>query len=382
MKLVLAFDSFKGCLSSSKIIDIATHAIKNIIPQARICGFIIADGGEGTIDALVSGLNGSVIGSQFSNLEGIVQSANIGIINNQCILECAQTVGLVQSDRMQVELKTTHGLGEQIKFALDLGYRQFVVGLGGSGTNDAGIGMLEELGYSFLDSNGNLIDGLLKNISQIMTIDASNVDSRLVESSFTVLSDVNNPLYGSNGASYIYGPQKGIMPEQLADFDYGIMQFSQVAASHFGFDKSCLSGSGAAGGLGYAFLQFLNARLVSGVEHILSALNVAEEIADADLVLTGEGRSDAQTAQGKVAIGVAKIAKQSSTPVLLISGALSAEAYQLHQFGIDFMSSIQDYPAEIEYVMQPEIAEKLLLQRVEEIMRLLLIGQKLSLLTS
>lgn len=378
MKLVLAFDSFKGCLSSAKIIDIVTRAIKKIIPQAAICGIIIADGGEGTIDALVTGLNGKVIIAPFTNLEGNLQAANIGVSQDLCILECAQTLGLAHSNLLQVELKTSRGLGEQIKFALDLGYRKFAIGLGGSGTNDVGLGMLEELGYSFLDIDGKVVDGVLKNISQISQIDASQLDSRLAESSFTILSDVTNLLSGTNGASYVYGPQKGVRVEQLAEFDSGIIQFSQVAADYFGFDMSIHAGAGAAGGLGYAFLQFLSGKLVSGVEYILSELNVGEAIANADIVLTGEGRSDVQTAQGKVALGVARLAKQSHTPVLLISGALTTEAYQLHDLGIDFMSSIQDYPASIEHVLQPEIAEKLLAQRIEEILRLLLIGRNLS----
>lgn len=378
MKLVLAFDSFKGCLSSAKIIDIATCAIKKIIPEAPICGFIIADGGEGTIDALVDGLNGEIISASFTNLEGNVQVANIGVSQDLCILECAQTVGLAQSNQLQVEFKTSRGLGEQIKFALDLGYRTFVVGLGGSGTNDVGLGMLEELGYSFLDGFGNPVVGVLKNIAQIAQIDASQLDSRLADSNFTILSDVTNPLCGVNGASYIYGPQKGVRDEQIAEVDNGIVHFSQVASRFFGSDMADMAGAGAAGGLGYAFLQFLSGKLVSGVEYILSKLNVGEAIANADIVLTGEGRSDAQTAQGKVALGVAKLAKQSNIPVLLISGALTAEAYQLHDFGINFMSSIQDYPASIEHIMQPEVAEQLLKQRIEEIMRLLLIGRNLS----
>ena len=378
MKIVLAFDSFKGCLSSREIIQIASTAIKKIIPQATICGFIIADGGEGTIEALIAAWQGKIICEAFHNLEGLSQPARLGFSSELCILECAQTLGLAQSTREQVELKTSRGLAEQIKFALDLGYRKFLIGLGGSGTNDAGLGMLEELGYCFRDLVGKPVAGLLKNIAQIVQIDARKVDPRLSETQFTILSDVTNPLCGINGASSVYGPQKGVRHEQVAEFDRGLLNFSQVSADFVGFNAANLAGAGAAGGLGYAFLQFLNTQLVSGVEYLLNALQIDSVIQAADLVLTGEGQSDGQTAQGKVALGVAIRAKLYNKPVLLISGALRPEAYQLHQHGIDFITSIQDYPAQLEQVMQAEVAAKLLGQRIEESLRLLLIGRSLS----
>jgi glycerate kinase len=189
---------------------------------------------------------------------------------------------------------------------------------------------------------------------------------------------VTNPLCGINGASSVYGPQKGVRHEQVAEFDRGLLNFSQVSADFVGFNAANLAGAGAAGGLGYAFLQFLNTKLVSGVEYLLNALQIDSVIQAADLVFTGEGQSDAQTAQGKVALGVAIRAKLYNKPVLLISGALRPEAYQLHQHGIDFITSIQDYPAQLEQVMQAEVAAKLLGQRIEESLRLLLIGRSLS----
>lgn len=378
MKIVLAFDSFKGCLSSEEIIKVSTKSIQKIIPDAEIRGFIIADGGEGTLNSLVDGINGRIITKNFTNLEGMALGSDIGVINDTCFIECAQTVGIPQSTRRNVELKTSKGMGEQIKFALDSGYRKFVIGLGGSGTNDVGLGAIAELGYQFIDSSGNKVEPQLKNIFEIAKIDDSNLDKRIYESEFTILSDVKNPLCGKSGATYTYGPQKGVTDEQLEAFDKGILRFSEIASKHFGFDKSFEKGAGAAGGLGYAFLQFFRGKAVSGVDYILEALKVGEVIKNSDVVFTGEGRTDIQTANGKVAIGVSNLAKLYDKPVLLISGALSEDAYMLHDFGIDYLSSIQDYPAKLEDVMNPAIASKLLAHKLEETVRLLLIGKKLS----
>jgi len=377
MKIVLAFDSYKGCLSSKEIIDVSTQAILKVSSDSEIKSFIVADGGEGTLDALVYGSNGRIVTGEFTNLEGVKITSGAGFINDICVIECAQTVGLPQSDRKNVELKTTKGMGEQIRFALDKGYKKFAIGLGGSGTNDAGLGVIEELGYRFLDSENRRVEGLLKNIHTFARIDAGNVDKRIYESEFTILSDVKNPLFGKNGATYIYGPQKGVASEQLEIFDNGIAKFAKLAAKHFGFDKSNEKGAGAAGGLGYAFLQFFRGKAVSGVDYILKALEAEKAMKNADLVFTGEGRSDIQTANGKVAIGVAKLAKQFRKPVILISGALSEDAYGLHEYGIDYLSSIQDYPAKLEEVLDPKTASRLLSHRVEETVRLLQLGVKL-----
>ncbi len=378
MKIVLAFDSFKGCLSSEDIIKTSTEAIRRIIPTAEIKGFIIADGGEGTLNALVYGINGKIIKKDFTNLEGKIIGSGIGAVNDICIIECAQTVGIPQSTRKNVEFKTSKGMGEQIKFALDSGFRKFVIGLGGSGTNDVGLGVIGELGYQFIDDRGNKVEPLLNNIHEISKIDESNVDKRIYDSEFTILSDVKNPLCGKSGATYVYGPQKGVREDQLEYFDKGIFKFSEIASRHFGFDKSFEKGAGAAGGLGYAFLQFFNGKTVSGIDYILEALNIREAIKNSDVVFTGEGKTDIQTANGKVAIGVAELAKQFGKPVILISGALSEDAYGLHEYGIDYLSSIQDYPARLEDVIEPLAASRLLAHRVEETVRLLLVGRKLT----
>lgn len=378
MKIILAFDSYKGCLSSREIIEIATAAIIRVIPDVQIKAFQLADGGEGTLAALCTGNNGKLITEIFTDLENNQTLSQIGIINDDtCIIECAQTVGLPLSNQKAVEYKTTRGIGEQIKFGLTLGIRKFTVGLGGSGTNDAGIGMLAELGYRFLDKDGNEVPPLLINLANISRINESMADQRLKDCVFTILSDVNNPLCGTNGATHIYGPQKGIPASQLTKFDAIIAHFSKVSARHYGFDKSGLNTAGAAGGLGYAFLQFLNATSVSGCDYILKQLDAAKEFRAADIIFTGEGRSDSQTINGKVAASVAKLAKEYNKPVLLISGALSEDAYQLHDSGIDYLSSIQDYPDNLVNVIRPQIARKLLAHKIEETMRLIVIAKNL-----
>lgn len=376
MKIILAFDSFKGCLTAEEVITTASTAIIKITPTAQITTFKLADGGEGTLAALIDGCNGKSIIANFTNLENRAQPSQIGIINNDtAIIECAQTVGLPLSNLQQVELKTSYGMGEQIKHALDLGIRQFVIGLGGSGTNDAGCGMLAALGYRFLDQHANPLMPLLANLLDVCQIDSNNVDPRLAECQFTVLSDVKNPLYGQDGATYVYGSQKGIIPTQLAEFDTAINHFSSIAAKHYGYDHAKSNGAGAAGGLGYALSQFLNAKIVSGIDYVLQQLDAAHEFAQADIIFTGEGRSDEQTANGKVATGVAKLAKQYAKPVLLISGSLTESAYKLHDYGIDYLSSIQESPDTLANVIEPARAKTLLSRKIEETMRLLILAK-------
>jgi glycerate kinase len=371
MKIVIAFDSFKGCLSSQEIVDICEIAIAEIDSSIQISSFIIADGGEGTIEAVVKGTCGRTITDEFTNLENIKCKSIIGVVNDICILESAQTVGLTYSTKTNVSLKTSRGLGEQIKFGISRGFRKFAVGLGGSGTNDCGIGMLMELGFRFFDKDNHELPMDVKAFVKLAKIDDSNVDEKIKLCEFTILSDVSSPLFGKNGATYVYGSQKGATVDELPVLDAAIQQISSVAVTHYDKDCSSLAGSGAAGGLGYAFLQFLNARAVPGIEYILEMIKAEDSIQSCDYVFTGEGKSDAQTACGKVAAGVAKIAGKYNKPVLLISGALDDDAYSLHEHGIDYMTSIQDYPSSLEYVMHKDVAAKLLSNRVKEIVRLI-----------
>ena len=371
MRIVLAFDSFKGCLSSQEIVDVCEAAIAEVDSSIQTSSLIIADGGEGTIEAVVQGIDGRTIADEFTNLEGIKCSSCIGIVDDLCVLESAQTVGLAYSNKKNVSLKISMGLGEQIKFGISRGFRKFAVGLGGSGTNDCGIGMLMELGFRFFDKDNHELPMDVKEFVKLARIDDSNVDEKIKLCEFTILSDVSSPLFGEKGATYVYGSQKGATIDELPALDGAIQQISSVASKHYGKDCSSSPGAGAAGGLGYAFLQFLDAEAVPGIKYILDIIHAEDEIENCDFVFTGEGKSDAQTACGKVPAGIAAIAKKHNKPVLLISGALDDDAYTLHEHGIDFMTSIQDYPAPLENVMNKDVASKLLSNRVEEIIRLI-----------
>ncbi|MDA3798238.1 MAG: glycerate kinase [Kiritimatiellae bacterium] len=371
MRIVTAFDSFKGCLSSQEIIAICKSAITEIDSSIQVRSLLIADGGEGTLHAVIQGASGDVISDSFTNLEGAIQTSSVGFVDDLCVLESAQIVSLSYSDRQNLSLKTSRGIGEQIKFGLDRGYRKFAIGLGGSGTNDCGIGMLRELGFKFLDKKGDELPMDVKAFINLASIDDVSVDLRLRDCEFAILSDVASPLCGEHGATYVYGPQKGAKPYELPELDVAITQIADASKKHFGIDCSCNKGAGAAGGLGYAFLQFLGEKAVPGIEYVLKIINAEKIISECDFVFTGEGKSDAQTACGKVAVGVAALAKKHNKPVLLISGALSRDAYLLHDHGIDFITSIQDYPATLENVLQKDVASKLLSNRIKEIVRLI-----------
>lgn len=371
MKIVLAFDSYKGCLSSYEIINLCETAIAEIDSSIEVCSLLIADGGEGTIDAVVKGSNGHTVQDCVTNLEGVRCESLIGVVNDLYILESAQTVGLSYSNKTDVAMKTSRGIGEQIKLGISRGFCKFAIGLGGSGTNDCGIGMLRELGFRFLDADGIELPMDVKAFVNLASIDDRNVVVGLKECEFTILSDVANPLCGERGATYVYGSQKGITASELPRIDAAIKRISEVAENHYCKDCSDTKGAGAAGGLGYALLQFLNANAVSGIEYILNIIKAEDIISQCDFVFTGEGKSDAQTASGKVAVGVAAFAKKHDKPVLLISGSLDDDAYQLHEHGIDFVTSIQDYPSNLENVQQKDVASKLLSNRIKEIVRLI-----------
>jgi glycerate kinase len=371
MNFVLAFDSYKGSLSSKEINEIVSRSIKNIFPDAGIDAFLMADGGEGTLEALIEGMDGKIVTEKFTNLEFKQVDASLGFVKENCIIEAAQTVGITFSNRKNVGEKSTIGMGEQILYGLELGYKKFAICLGGSGTNDLSIGLLGKLGFKFYDKNGDEVEPLLKNLHLIKKIDDSKLDSRVRSAEFTILSDVGNPLFGESGATYIYGPQKGVTKDELPIFDEDVKKFASVAKEFFSFDRSKEKGAGAAGGLGYGLLQFLDAKAESGVEYVLDILNAKDRIKKADVVLTGEGKSDAQTANGKVPFGVAKLAKEYDKPVLLFSGAIDESAYELHDIGIDYITSIQSYPAALEDVIKKETAAKLLNKKVEESLRLL-----------
>ena len=361
MKVVIAIDSLKGSLSSIEAAEVIKAGILTVNQEATVEISPLADGGEGTTEALVMGLNGemktvSVTGPLFETRE-----AQIGLLPNQtAVIEMAQAAGLpfVPTDKRNPLHTTTYGVGEMIKQSIDLGYRKFVIGIGGSATTDAGIGMLAALGYQFFDAKGEAVELTGEGLGNIERIDTTNVLKELADCEFNIACDVNNPLYGLNGAAHIYGPQKGATPEIVEQLDNGLIHFSKVVAQLTGTDYATSEGAGAAGGLGFAFVAFLNGKLQSGIDIVLNETRLEEKVKTADIVITGEGRLDHQTAMGKGPIGVAKLAKKYNALVIGLAGATTEDAVACNQEGMDAYFSIVNGAMSLEDAMNKEIAAK------------------------
>lgn len=360
MKIVISIDSLKGSLTSIEAGNAIKKGILNVDNNADITIMPLADGGEGTVEALVEGMNGE---EQTITVRGPINekvNAKYGILKdtNTAIIEMAQASGLtLVPTQLRNPLNTnTYGVGEIIKEAIQKGCRNFIVGIGGSATNDGGVGMLQALGYEFYDENNNLVGLGGKVLNQIRSIKIDNRLKELDECSFKIACDVNNPLYGKNGAAYIYGPQKGASKEIVKELDRGLINFSEVVKKELNKDIAHIEGVGAAGGLGFAFLGFLNSKLESGIKIILDEINLEEIIKDADFVITGEGRLDNQTAMGKAPIGVAKLAKKYKAKVIAIAGCTTDDAVKCNEEGIDAYFSIINSAMTIDEAMNKENA--------------------------
>lgn len=381
MKVVVAIDSFKGCLSSIEAGNTIKEGILKSCSNAEVIVKPIADGGEGTIDALVEGMNGIKYQIEVQGPLNKKVTASYGIIEQDekiAIIEMAQAAGITlisKQDRNPL-YTTTYGVGEIIKDAIKKGCRNFIVGIGGSATNDAGVGMLQALGWKFYDIDGNLLGLGGKVLDKIAQIDDSNIIKELKECKFKVACDVNNPLYGENGATYIYGPQKGATDEIIKILDNGFINFSKIVEKTYNKFTSQASGTGAAGGLGYAFVTFLDAKLESGINIILNEINLEEDIKNCDIVITGEGKLDSQTIQGKAPIGVAKLYKKYSKPVIAFGGSISNDAYEFNKHGIDAVFSIVNEPMTLEKAMEVNVAKFNLKMTVMQIFNLYKTRQK------
>lgn len=374
MNILIAIDSFKGSLSTTQLADTIEKGIKDVSPDYFIKKIPIADGGEGTYETLVQGLGGTKVKVQvkdplFNNIY-----AEYGILNDKtAIIEMAQSSGLTL---VPVNLRnplntTTYGVGQMIKDAILKGSRNFIIGIGGSATNDAGIGMLSALGYVFKDESGNELIPKGSSLSKIKSIDSTNVLKELSDCEFLVACDVDNPLYGERGAAYVYGTQKGANLEDIKELDYGLQNFSSVIKDTTGKNISQISGSGAAGGLGGGFISLLNSKLSPGINIIFEKLNIIEDIKWADMIITGEGRLDFQTVMGKAPIGVAKIAKQYKIPVIALAGSITEDAKAGHEYGITSMFSIMDSPMSLEEAMNEENSKRLVYNQTNELFRLI-----------
>ena len=361
-KIVIACDSFKGCLGSGEVASAVADGIRKVMPDAEVARMEVADGGEGTGHILTYILGGEIITTEVSDPLGRKITAEYGIIphTGTAIIEMAQASGLtLLKEKERNPLQTsTYGTGEMILDASNKGCRNFIVGIGGSATNDGGTGMLEALGFRFLDVEGNEIKGCCgNNLAEISGIDSSAVSDDILSSEFIIACDVNTPFCGENGASRIFAAQKGADDKMIEILEAGMNSLNEVILRSCGTDLKNISGSGAAGGLGGAFKALLGAELESGIDIILDASGFDKIIEGASLVITGEGHIDSQSSKGKVIDGILKRCKEKSVPVLAIGGIVDEHDNTC------FIRTIQIGPtpqneSDLEYAMRPEVARK------------------------
>lgn len=375
MKVVIAIDSFKGSLSSLEAGNAIKEGILRVDREANVIVCPLADGGEGTVEALALGMDGRlekalVKGPLSTDIEatyGIIDSSKTAIIE----MASASGITLVPNDKRNPLETTTYGVGQLIKDAISKGCRNFIVGIGGSATNDGGVGMLQALGFEFLDANGNQISIGAKGLKDIKQICNNNSLKELNECSFRVACDVTNPLCGSQGCSAVFGPQKGATPEMIAQMDKWLSSYAFLTKEIYPTSDMSYPGSGAAGGLGFAFHSYLNASLESGVKIVLDETKLENTIKDADIIITGEGCLDEQTIYGKAPIGVAKLAKKYDKPVIAFSGATKPDATLCNEHGIDAFFPILRETVSLEEAMNPEKAYKNMILTTEQVFRLI-----------
>lgn len=355
MKVVIAPDSFKGSMSSVEVASAIEVGVKKTFPDACIVKIPVADGGEGTVEALVSSVGGTLRQVEVTAPMGNRISAVYGILDNGiAVIEAAAASGLplVKEDEKNPMYATSYGTGELIKAALDEGCRKIVLGIGGTATNDGGIGAAQALGVSFKDKDGKELGFGGGELDKLEYIDTSRIDSRLANTEITIASDVTNTLCGEKGASAVFGPQKGATPEMVKVLDANLAHYASVILRQFGKNVLEIPGTGAAGGLGIPFLLFSNATFKSGIEIVLDIADFDRIIEDADLVITGEGRIDFQSVFGKVPTGVAKYAFRHKVPVLAIVGSIGDGASEVYLHGIDSIMSNVSSPMSLEEAME------------------------------
>ncbi len=344
MKFVLAPDSFKESMTSMEACLAMEKGIKKVFNDAECIKVPMADGGEGTVDALVNATEGKVAWVEVTNPLGKKIKANYGILGDgkTAVIEMAKASGIELIDRAERNpyVTTTYGTGEIIKDAVNKGIKHILIGIGGSATNDAGTGMLQALGVKLLDANKQEIAFGGAELEKIEYIDKGNLDEFLKDVTIEVACDVTNPLVGENGASYIFGPQKGATPEMVKVLDNNLRHFALKVKESFGIDIAEVPGSGAAGGLGGALLGFLNAELRSGIDLVIKYTNLEEKIKACDYIFTGEGSIDGQTILGKTPVGVSKLGKKYNIPVIAFAGKVEPKSSNLYSEGIKSICSI------------------------------------------
>ncbi len=375
MKVVIASDSLKGSLSSLQAGEAIRTGILRVFPGAEVVVRPLADGGEGTVEALTLGMGGALQTVRVTGPLGEKLDAPYGILadGTTAILEMSAAAGLtLVPEALRNPLHTTtFGVGEMICDAIRKGCRRFIVGIGGSATNDGGLGMLQALGYGMLDASGRQVAFGAQGLSGLTRICADKLPPELKDCRFRVACDVNNPLCGENGASAVYGPQKGATPAMVRQMDKWLMHYAALARDFNPRADREMPGTGAAGGLGFAFLSFTDAVLEPGVRIVLEETGLEEQIRDADLVVTGEGRLDGQTVMGKAPIGVAEIAGRHGKPVIAFAGCVTPEAAVCNEHGIDAFFPILREIVSLQEAMEPARARKNLADAAEQAFRLL-----------
>ena len=413
MKVIVAVDSFKGSLSSLEAGEAIKRGIWKAVPEAEVLVLPVADGGEGTVEALTLGMGGKLetvnvigpLGEKVDCVYGIIESeAQQDIQNNielnskkelkkidvenevsrkdlsrkkTAIIEMAKAAGITlvpEADRNPLNT-TTYGVGEVIKDAIFKGCRHFIVGIGGSATNDGGIGMLQALGYGILDRDSNQVPFGAKGLKEMVRITDDQVIPELKECTFRVACDVTNPLCGELGCSAVFGPQKGADPTMIIQMDKWLGNYAKLTSEKYEKADAKYPGTGAAGGLGFAFLSYTNAVLESGIKIILEETKLEDYVKDADIVVTGEGRLDGQTVFGKAPIGVAKLAKKYSKPVIAFSGAVTEDAISCNEHGIDAFFPILRRIQTLQESMDPVNAKNNMISCVEQVFRLIKINK-------
>jgi glycerate kinase len=380
VRIVIAPDGFKGCLSAREVCDALEAGLRQVLPEAKVIKVPIADGGDGTAAVLVEATGGRMVAERVSGPLGTPVVARFGLLGDArtAVIEMATASGLalIPPARRNPLLTSTYGTGQLVQAALDRGCREFIIGVGGSATNDAGAGVARALGVRFLDASGHELPRATgRSLVRIAHIDMSKLDVRVAASRFRVACDVRNPLYGPHGAAYVYGPQKGATPPMVEELDAGLRHFAALIEKQLGKAVADLPGAGAAGGLGAGLAAFCNATLEPGAQVVLEVVRLREKAAGADLLLTGEGRLDAQTAFGKGPYAVAQLGRELGVPVAAVAGQVAVPPEELAEWGLVAAWDSSEGLASLEEAMDPRVARERLQIGGVEVGQALLAGR-------
>ncbi|WP_085994027.1 glycerate kinase [Oceanobacillus senegalensis] len=371
MKIVIAPDSFKGSLSAIEAANAINRGVKKAYPEAETALVPVADGGEGTMRTLIAATDGEIKKANVLGPLGEKVEAEYGVLGDRktCVIEMATASGidLVPTEKLSPLRTTTYGTGQLIMHALDSGYTSFILAIGGSATNDGGAGMLQALGLGVFDKNGVEIGFGGGELSKVHSIDINGFDMRIKSCTFLIASDVENPLVGPNGASHVFGPQKGANLSEVKLLDANLTHWAEKVEEITGVSLHNIPGAGAAGGIGGAFLAFFSAEMKPGIEVVLEYCNLERALRNADLVITGEGKVDYQTASGKTPLGVAKAAMKQNIPTIIVAGAVGEGTEVLHDYGIVSINSIVKEPMSLDDSMT--YARELLAYCSEQVLR-------------